>query len=150
MTEFSRRLVSFIRANADMSIYKNGLLVAILVTVINAPVAATADCAMLFKNSQLFEAERVELSHELDRVKALKPQPEKDPALCRASLRFLKDVPYIVISAEPKCFPDEKQAETYKTNVENLAKDAATVAGVFCSDEEERRGVKSKVLDGEP
>lgn len=134
-----------------MNISEKGQLAVILMALINVPAAAAApaECTALFKNSHLFEAERVEMVHEFNRATALNKQPHKDAALCRALLRVMRDVPYFVI-AEPTCFQDNKQTETYKTQIKQLGMDAASLAGIFCTDEEKRRGVKSKVLDGEP
>lgn len=135
-----------------MNIYKNGRLIAFLIAFINTPVAASADCTALYKNSRLFEAEKLEMLSELKRAKALNPQPHEDAALCRALLRLMKDVPYFYI-AESSCFPDKKQEEIYKTQIEQFGMDAADLASIFCTADEKRRGtsgVKSKVFDGEP
>ena len=84
---------------------------------------------------------------EFNRVQAMDPKPTKDIALCHALRIFLNDNIYFVTldSSHQRCFDSEQAANDFSNGVHQWGDGAATLIGLFCSEEELHQPITSKV-----
>jgi hypothetical protein len=106
------------------------------------------DCNKFSSDVALFQSEQDDFLRELKRVGDLKPEPTQDVALCRALRMYAEDAPYFLIADtnHPSCFQDAQQAKTFVGYVHEIYINVGTLVGGYCSDEELKRPVHSKVL----
>ena len=111
------------------------------------PVGAQERCNQLAREMAMFREERDNAGRELDRVNAMTPPPAKDVALCRALRIFMNDSVYFsdLHKAAAGCFASVDEETAVTTTVKKWVDGAATLIGLYCSNEELRRPVKSKV-----
>jgi hypothetical protein len=120
----------------------------VLAVTLPATLARADDaCDRFGRESAMFQDEHSDAVRELDRVNASNPVPTKDVALCRAVRGILIDGVYFhdADTSHPSCFSNVEEAKDFTVVVHKWIDGAATLAGVYCSDEELRRPIKSKV-----
>lgn len=122
-----------------------------LALVALAAPARADDCNKLSSDVALFQSEQDGFMRERNRVSAMNPAPTQDVALCRALRMYAADAPYFLIADtdHPSCFEDEQQAKAFVDYVHEIYINVGTLVGGYCSDEELKRPVQSKVLGAE-
>lgn len=108
------------------------------------PVRAEDACAAFSRKYDLVEQEHQDAIRELNQVNAMTPTPKKDAGLCLAVRKFANDVPYLS-NAPAGCFEKPDDAKTFSDQLMSYMSSSGTLAGFYCTDEELRSSVTSKV-----
>lgn len=110
------------------------LMIASMLAIMASP--ARAVCDNFAKAHQLYVAEVNAVTGELARVKAIKPAPRNDAALCGALRKALRDTPFIIVNADRSCFQTDQQLRDFKKHADDYGKSAATLVAFYCSEAE--------------
>lgn len=112
------------------------------------PAHADEPCDQFSRDVDLFQSEQDDVARELNRVTATTPAPTKDPALCLALRKYANDAPYFLTAdlGHKSCFKTDKDMHDFIDFIHKIYLDVGAMVGGYCTADEIRTPVDSKVL----